>query len=310
MDSRFENEALTFDDVLLVPGHSEVLPHETDTGTFFSRRIPIGIPVVSAAMDTVTDANLAIAIAREGGLGVLHRNLSPEAQAAEVDLVKRSESGMIRDPITLAPDRPISEALALMAKYRISGIPITRDGRLVGILTNRDLRFVERTDVPVEEAMTKERIVTAPEGTTLEEAKAILHKNRIEKLPVVDREFRLKGLITVKDIKKRHRRRRGERRHARGRGVPDRRGSRRGEGRHRAGRFVHDARRRGCRRAADHRDPRVRASDGARGDPAHRRRRHQVLRRPREGARGGRAERDDRKPLRRNGGIARRGRAV
>ncbi len=202
MDNRFEHEALTFDDVLLVPGLSDVLPHEVDTGTFFSRRIPIGIPIVSAAMDTVTDSNLAIAIAREGGLGVLHRNLSPEAQAIEVDRVKRSESGMIRDPITLPPDRPISEALALMSKYRISGIPITRDGRLVGILTNRDLRFVERTDLPISEAMTKDGIVTAPEGTTLEEAKAILHKNRIEKLPVVDRDFRLKGLITVKDIKK------------------------------------------------------------------------------------------------------------
>jgi IMP dehydrogenase len=202
MEGRFDHEALTFDDVLLVPGHSAVLPHEVDTGTLFSRRIPLNIPIVSAAMDTVTDANLAIAIAREGGLGILHRNLAPEAQAAEVDLVKRSESGMIRDPITLPPERPISEALALMAKYRISGIPITREGRLVGVLTNRDLRFVERTDIPIEDVMTKERIVTAAEGTTLEEAKAILHKNRIEKLPVVDREFRLKGLITVKDIKK------------------------------------------------------------------------------------------------------------
>lgn len=203
MDSRFEHEALTFDDVLLVPSHSDVLPSEVDTATLFSRRISLAVPIVSAAMDTVTDANLAIAIAREGGIGILHRNLAPEAQAAEVDLVKRSESGMIRDPITLPPDRPISEALALMARYRISGIPITREGRLVGILTNRDLRFVERTDIPIEEVMTKERIVTASEGITLEEAKAILHKNRIEKLPVVDREFRLKGLITVKDIKKR-----------------------------------------------------------------------------------------------------------
>ncbi len=202
MDPRFEQEGLAFDDVLLIPGHSEVLPTEVDTGTHFTRRIPIRIPIVSAAMDTVTDAKLAIAIAREGGIGVLHRNFSPDAQAAEVDRVKRSESGMITRPITLPPDVPISEALALMAKYRISGIPITKGDRLVGILTNRDLRFVERTDVLIEEVMTKEEIVTAPEGTTLEEAKAILHRNRIEKLPVVDRDFRLKGLITVKDIKK------------------------------------------------------------------------------------------------------------
>lgn len=202
MDQRFEQEGLTFDDVLLVPGHSEVLPTEVDTGSLFSRRISLRIPIVSAAMDTVTDAKLAIAIAREGGIGVLHRNLSPEVQAGEVDRVKRSESGMISQPITLPPDVPISEALALMAKYRISGIPITKGERLVGILTNRDLRFIERTDVLIEDVMTKENIVTAAEGTTLEEAKAILHKNRIEKLPVVDREFRLKGLITVKDIKK------------------------------------------------------------------------------------------------------------
>jgi IMP dehydrogenase len=202
MDDRLQRDGLTFDDVLLVPAHSGVLPTDVSTVSPFSRNIALNTPIVSAAMDTVTDARLAIAMAREGGMGVLHRNFTPEQQATEVDKVKRSESGMIRDPITLPPDRPISEALALMSKYRISGIPITRGERLVGILTNRDLRFVERTDRPIEEVMTKEGIVTAPEGTTLEEAKAILGKHRIEKLPVVDRDFRLRGLITVKDIKK------------------------------------------------------------------------------------------------------------
>jgi IMP dehydrogenase len=202
MDERLRREGLTFDDVLLLPAQSSVLPTQVSTVTLFSRNISINTPIVSAAMDTVTDSRLAVAIAREGGLGILHRNLTPDQQAAQVDLVKRSESGMIRDPITLSPERPISDALALMAKYRISGIPITRNERLVGILTNRDLRFVERTDILIEEVMTKDRIVTAPEGTTLEEAKAILHKNRIEKLPIVDRDHRLRGLITVKDIKK------------------------------------------------------------------------------------------------------------
>lgn len=202
MDERLQREGLTFDDVLLTPAQSNVLPTEVSTVTLFSRNIALNTPIVSAAMDTVTDSRLAVALAREGGLGILHRNFTPEEQAAEVDRVKRSESGMIRDPITLSPERPISEALALMSKYRISGIPITRNERLAGILTNRDLRFVERADALIEEVMTKDRIVTAPEGTTLEEAKAILHKNRIEKLPIVDREFRLRGLITVKDIKK------------------------------------------------------------------------------------------------------------
>ncbi len=196
------HEALTFEDVLLVPQRSEVLPSEVDTTTRFTRNIQLNIPIVSAAMDTVTESPLAIAIAQLGGVGIIHRSLSPDAQADEVDKVKRSESGMIVDPITMSPDRPIAEAMALMEKYRISGVPVTENGRLVGILTNRDLRFETRHHLPLSEVMTKEDLITVPVGTTLEEAKALLHKHRVEKLLVVDDKFTLKGLITVKDIQK------------------------------------------------------------------------------------------------------------
>jgi IMP dehydrogenase len=196
-------EALTFDDVLLVPRLSEVHPRDVDTATRFSRHIELNVPIVSAAMDTVTESELAIALAREGGIGVLHKNLSIAEQAAQVDRVKRSESGMIVDPFTLPPEASLRQAHDLMARYHISGVPITQDGKLVGILTNRDLRFEDTLDRPVSEVMTRERLVTAPVGTTLEQARAILARHRIEKLPVVDAEGRLKGLITVKDIEKR-----------------------------------------------------------------------------------------------------------
>jgi len=197
-------EALTFDDVLLVPAHSSVLPSEVDTTTRLTRGVPLNIPLVSAAMDTVTESHLAIAMAQEGGIGVVHKNFSIEAQAHEVDKVKRSESGMIVDPITMTPERKIYEALELMSRYRISGVPITDEkGRLVGILTNRDLRFCTATDQPIRELMTSEGLITVPVGTTLEQAKELLHKHRIEKLPVVDAQFRVVGLITVKDIQKR-----------------------------------------------------------------------------------------------------------
>jgi IMP dehydrogenase len=196
-------EALTFDDVLLSPARSEVLPSRVDVATQLTRNIRLNIPLVSAAMDTVTDSRLAIAMAQQGGIGIVHKNQSIEAQAAEVDKVKRSESGMIVDPVTIHPEQKIAEALDLMQRFKISGVPVTdRGGRLLGILTNRDLRFETRTDQPVSAAMTKEHLVTVPVGTTLEEAKAILHKHKIEKLLVVDREYHLKGLITVKDIQK------------------------------------------------------------------------------------------------------------
>jgi IMP dehydrogenase len=196
-------EALTFDDVLLIPLKSEVLPSEVDTRTRLTKNVVLNIPIVSAAMDTVTEADLAIALAREGGIGIVHKNMAIEDQAREVDTVKRSESGMISNPFTLGPSASVAEALGLMARYKISGVPITDDAhRLVGILTNRDLRFLERTDIPVSEIMTHENLITVPEGTTLDDAKRVLHKNRIEKLPVVDKDYRLKGLITVKDIKK------------------------------------------------------------------------------------------------------------
>jgi len=201
-----ENEiplGLTFDDVLLVPAKSDVVPAQVDVTTQFTPNIKLNIPIVSAAMDTVTDANLAIAIAREGGIGVLHRNMPPEKQAMEVDKVKKSESGMIVDPITIGPDAPISEALALMERYRISGVPVTVNGKLVGIITNRDLKFERDFTRKVEEVMTKERLITAPVGITLEDAQEILHKYKIEKLPIVDKNFNLKGLITIKDIEKR-----------------------------------------------------------------------------------------------------------
>jgi IMP dehydrogenase len=204
--TRIVGEGLTFDDVLLVPGPSSVHPSQVDVRTRLTRDIELNIPIISAAMDTVTEARLAKALAQEGGLGVIHRNLTPERQAEEVDKVKRSESGMILDPITLTPERLVQEAEELMSRYRISGVPVTTaEGRLVGILTNRDLRFIERTDVPLSDVMTKENLVTAPVGTSLEEAKRILHENRIEKLPVVDEKGMLRGLITIKDILKRRR---------------------------------------------------------------------------------------------------------
>ena len=195
-------EGLTFDDVLLEPAHSDVLPSEVDTRTNLTRQIALNVPIVSAAMDTVTESHLAIALAQQGGIGFVHRNMPVERQAEEVDRVKRSESGMIVDPITIGPDLPISAAQELMARYRISGVPVTKDGKLVGILTNRDLRFENRFDLPISEVMTKENLVTVAVGTTLEQAEAILHKHRVEKLLVVDDQYRLKGLITVKDIQK------------------------------------------------------------------------------------------------------------
>jgi IMP dehydrogenase len=195
-------EALTFDDVLLVPGFAEVLPSDVELRVRLHEKLPLNIPVLSAAMDTVTEAQLAIALARQGGLGVVHRNLSPEEQAAEVDKVKRSEAGMIVDPITLGPEATLTEAEAIMSRYHISGIPITDKDRLVGILTNRDIRFATRFDVPVREFMTTTGLITAPVGTSLEEATAILHEYRIEKLPLVDDDFNLRGLITYKDILK------------------------------------------------------------------------------------------------------------
>ncbi len=196
--------ALTFDDVLLVPRHSTVHPRQVSVQSRLTRAIPLNIPLVSAAMDTVTEAAMAIAMARAGGIGVIHKNMSVEKQAAEVDRVKRSESGMIRDPITLSPERPLREAAAVMARFRISGVPIVDGaGMLVGIITNRDLQFERNLEQPIREVMTKERLVTAPVGTGLDEAERILARHRIEKLPVVDAEGRLKGLITVKDIFKR-----------------------------------------------------------------------------------------------------------
>jgi IMP dehydrogenase len=204
LQDKFAREGLTFDDVLLVPAESAVLPNDVATASRLTRTIALEIPVVSAAMDTVTEARMAIALARLGGIGVLHRNLSIADQVGEVDKVKRSEAGMIVEPVTLPPDALVSDALRLMERYRVSGIPVVDDDdRLVGILTNRDLRFGVASTTPVSEAMTKEGLVTAPVGTTLEEAQAILGRHRIEKLPIVDLEGRLKGLITVKDIAKR-----------------------------------------------------------------------------------------------------------
>src|SRR5438477_8293353 len=204
LDRKFGKEGLTFDDVLLVPAESRVLPNDVSTATRLTRGITIQIPIVSAAMDTVTEARLAIALAREGGMGIVHRNLSIDAQMAEVDKVKRSESGMVVEPVTLPRDARVSDALELMATYHISGVPITDEsGTLVGILTNRDLRFAPDTTQPVSELMTGHDLVTAPVGTTLAEAEAILHRHKIEKLPVVDADGRLRGLITVKDIQKR-----------------------------------------------------------------------------------------------------------
>src|SRR5512134_3099425 len=198
--------ALTFDDVLLVPRHSTVVPSAVDVTSRVTRNIVVNVPLLSAAMDTVTESRLAIAMAQQGGIGVIHKNLSPDEQASEVDRVKRSESGMIVNPITLSPENRIYEALDLMKKYRISGVPITQDGskegRLVGILTNRDLRFETSLDRPISDIMTRDPLFTVPVGTTLEQAREFLHQHKVEKLLVVDDQFMLKGLITVKDIQK------------------------------------------------------------------------------------------------------------
>ncbi len=195
-------EGLTFDDVLLVPQSSEITPNQADLSTELTENIKLNIPIMSAAMDTVTESRLAIAMAREGGIGIIHKNMSIEDQALHVDKVKRSEHGVITDPFFLEPDNLVSEAVELMAKYRISGVPITKNGKLVGILTNRDLRFENDFSQPIENIMTKDRLVTAPVGTSLEEAQKILGKHRIEKLPIVDEKGYLKGLITIKDIEK------------------------------------------------------------------------------------------------------------
>jgi IMP dehydrogenase len=195
-------EALTFDDVLLEPAKSDVLPSEVEITTRLTRNIPLNIPLLSAAMDTVTDSRMAIAMAQQGGMGVIHKNMTIEGQADEVDRVKRSESGMIVNPITMSPDQKIHEAMEVMKRYKISGLPITFNGKLVGILTNRDLRFETRLNIKISELMTKENLITVPVGTTLEEAESILHRHRVEKLPVVDSKYRLKGLITVMDIQK------------------------------------------------------------------------------------------------------------
>ncbi len=196
-------EALTFDDVLLVPAHSRVLPSHVDTKTLLTRKIALNVPLVSSAMDTVTESRLAVALAQEGGIGIIHKNLSIDDQSSEIDKVKRSESGMIVDPVTMTPDQRVYEALEAMGRYRISGLPVVdKSGKLVGILTNRDLRFCTQQDLPIRELMTSENLVTVPKGTTLDQAKELLHKHRIEKLPVVDAQFRVVGLITVKDIQK------------------------------------------------------------------------------------------------------------
>src|SRR5947209_13065628 len=195
-------EALTFDDVLLLPARSDVIPANANTQTQLTRKISLNVPIVSSAMDTVTESHMAIALAQQGGLGIIHRNLTIEQQANEVDKVKRSESGMIVDPVTMHPTDKVSDALEVMRKYKISGVPITEHGKLVGILTNRDLRFESRFDIPISKVMTKDHLITVPVGTTLEEAEKILHEHRVEKLLVVDDAYNLKGLITVKDIQK------------------------------------------------------------------------------------------------------------
>ncbi|MEW5799137.1 MAG: IMP dehydrogenase [Bacteroidota bacterium] len=198
-------EAITYDDVLLIPGKSNVLPREVDVSTRLTKNIRLNIPLISAAMDTVTESEMAIALAREGGIGIIHKNLTIERQSEEVDKVKRSESGMIMHPVTLTADKKVGDVLDLMAKFSVSGIPIVEEGKLVGILTNRDLRFQPNRDLKVADVMTKENLVTAPSGTTLEEAEVILQKHKIEKLPVVDKNGKLKGLITFKDIQKKKR---------------------------------------------------------------------------------------------------------
>src|SRR5277367_3184909 len=195
-------EALTFDDVLLVPALSDVVPTQVSTQTQLTKDITLNTPLISAAMDTVTESRMAIAMAQQGGIGIVHRNLSISEQAGEIDKVKRSESGMIVDPVTIEPDQMIADALEVMRRYKISGVPVTQGKKLVGILTNRDLRFETRTDIPVGQVMTRENLITVPVGTTLEEAELILHKHRVEKLLVVNDHYELKGLITVKDIQK------------------------------------------------------------------------------------------------------------
>ncbi len=202
IENKIVMEGLTFDDVLLIPAESSVTPKDVSLSTFLTREIPLNMPLMSAAMDTVTEAPMAIAMARAGGIGIIHKNMTIEEQATNVDKVKRSEHGVIVDPFFLSPDHLVSDAMELMSKYRISGVPITVNGKLVGILTNRDLRFIENYCVPIRELMTSENLVTAPEGTTLTQAKAILARHRIEKLPIVDHEGNLKGLITIKDIEK------------------------------------------------------------------------------------------------------------
>ncbi len=200
--SKIVQEGLTFDDVLLIPQESNVLPNAVDVTTNLTESIHLNIPIISAAMDTVTESRLAIAIAREGGVGIIHKNMSIEEQASNVDKVKRSEHGVITDPFYLAPENYIKEAIEIMEKYRISGVPITKNGKLVGILTNRDLRFESNFEQPIDKIMTKKNLITAPVGTSLQEAQKILGKHRIEKLPIVDKEGNLKGLITIKDIEK------------------------------------------------------------------------------------------------------------
>src|SRR3954464_47520 len=195
-------EALTFDDVLLVPAYSDVVPAQVSTQTQLTRNITLNTPLLSSAMDTVTESRMGIAMAQQGGIGIVHRNLPLPHQAGEIDKVKRSESGMIVDPVTIGPDQLIADALEVMRRYRISGVPVTQGKKLVGILTNRDLRFETRTDIPIGEVMTRKNLVTVPVGTTLEEAEQILHQHRIEKLLVVNDNYELKGLITVKDIQK------------------------------------------------------------------------------------------------------------
>src|SRR5437588_3591963 len=202
IDEKFAREGLTFDDVLILPAATSVLPCAISSPTPLTRAITINIPIISAAMDTVTEGKLAIALAREGGVGIIHRNLSIDEQALEVDKVKRSESGMITDPITLGPEASLREALDAMKRFHISGIPITEQGKLVGILTNRDIRFETNPDRPITELMTRDRLITVPVGTTLEQARDSLHRYKIEKLPVVDEHGMLKGLITMKDIQK------------------------------------------------------------------------------------------------------------
>ena len=201
-DDKFSREGLTFDDVLLLPARSRVLPRDVDVSTTVTRGIKLNLPLMSAGMDTVTEARMAIAIAREGGIGVIHRNMTVEKQAEEVDKVKRSEHGVITNPFHLSPEHTLNDAAALMERYRISGVPVTVGERLVGIITNRDLRFEDDYTKPIGEVMTREGLVTAPEGTTLKEAQEILRRHKVEKLPIVDADFNLKGLITIKDIEK------------------------------------------------------------------------------------------------------------